>query len=101
MSDSISGVTEHAAAAAHNVNAHLATGASECTVCPICRTVQTARGMSPEVKNHLASAAASLMHAAAALLATVVPSEDTASDGGVEHIELDEDLEEWPAQGPG
>jgi hypothetical protein len=83
--------------AAHDVDAHLATGSAECTVCPICRTVHAVRELSPEVKAQLASAATSLMHAAAQLMATAVP--DQGSRGGVEHIDLDDgpdDDGDWP-----
>ncbi|QIX26315.1 hypothetical protein ncot_06635 [Nocardioides sp. JQ2195] len=80
--------------AAHDVNEHLATGASECTMCPICRTVHVVRELSPEVKQHLATASASLMQAAAALMATAVPDETRKpSSDDVEHIDLDND---WP-----
>ncbi|KQY63927.1 MULTISPECIES: hypothetical protein [unclassified Nocardioides] len=82
-----------AAHAAHDVNEHLATGAAECTYCPICRAVHVVRELSPEVKNHLAVAGASLMHAAAALMASAVPDDAKKRDDGVEHIDLDAD---WP-----
>ncbi len=78
-----------------DLGAHFATGAPECTVCPICRTVHAVRGLSPEVKAHLATAATSLLHAAAGLLATAVP--DERARGGVEHIDLD-DVTEWPEE---
>ncbi len=97
---SVSDLTEHATAATRGVDAHLATGAAECTMCPVCRAVHAARSLSPEVKIHLASAAASLMHAAAAVLATAVPPEGSGGRGGVEHIDLD-DLDEpggWPGE---
>jgi hypothetical protein len=83
--------------ATHDVDAHLATGSAECTVCPICRTVHAVRELSPEVKAQLASAATSLMHAAAGLMATAGSDRDGRS--GVEHIDLDGDLDDagdWP-----
>lgn len=79
--------------AAHDMNEHLATGASECTVCPICRTVHVVRELSPEVRRHLAVAGANLMQAAAALMATAVPDEKKPSSDDLEHIDLDN---EWP-----
>lgn len=80
--------------AAHDVNEHIATGANECTMCPICRTVHVVRELSPEVKQHLAMASASLMQAAAALMATAVPDEPKkSSTDDLEHIDLDND---WP-----
>lgn len=104
LGDGLAGMREHVAAAAHEVDEHLATGAPECTVCPVCRTVHAVRQLSPEVKAHLAGAAASLAQAAAGILATVAPAEPAGAsrpDGGptesrrgdVEHIDLDED---WP-----
>ena len=68
---------------------HLDTGAPECDYCPLCRTVHVLRESSPEVKVHLASAAASLMQAAVTVLNAAAtgpgagPSEgeDAHSDG--------------------
>ena len=89
--DGLSGFAAQAAAAAHDVKEHLATGAAECTVCPVCRTVHAARQLSPEVKAHLTTALTSLAHAAAAIIATSGPS--GAGSGDVEHIDLGD---EWP-----
>lgn len=75
---------------------HFATGAAECKVCPVCRTVHAVREVSPEVKAHLRSAGTSLLHAVSGLLAAVTvdhppaPGKSRASDG-VEHIDLDAD----------
>ena len=71
-------LASHAAASARDIDEHLATGSAECTYCPICRTVHAVRQTSPEVRAHLAVAAASLMQAAAGILATAVPDEDRA-----------------------
>jgi hypothetical protein len=84
---------------ARDANDHIATGGAECTYCPICRTVHVIRQASPEVRSHLAVAAASLMQAAAGILATAVPDEHrgpAARGDGVEHIDLDE--EPWPEE---
>jgi hypothetical protein len=97
LGESVAGLSDHAMTAAHDLNDHLATGSAECTVCPVCRTVHAVRQLSPEVKAHLATAAASLMHAAAGILATATP--DASSDrGGVEHIDLDASGEDWPEE---
>ena len=82
---------------AREANGHIDTGAEECTYCPICRTVHVVRLASPEVRTHLAVAAANLMQAAAGILAAA--SQDgsrpgTARGDGVEHIDLDEG--DWP-----
>lgn len=89
--DGLSGLASHAAASAHDVNEHLATGAAECTVCPLCRAIGAVRHVSPEVTAHLTAAATSLAQAAAALLATAPNS--PRSTGDVEHIDLADD---WP-----
>jgi hypothetical protein len=72
---------------AHTINEHIATGSEECRYCPVCQVIHAVRTTSPEVKEHLAVAASSLMHAAAGLLATHVP-QDKASP--VEKIDLDD-----------
>lgn len=85
--------------ASHGVEEHLAAGAPECPECrwcPICRTVHAVRELSPEVRTQLATAATSLLNAAAGLLATAVPEQRASSGGhGVEHIDLD-DTTDWP-----
>ena len=68
--DGLSGTRVAGRASAHELNDHLATGAAECTVCPLCRTVSAVRQVSPEVTAHLSAAATSLAQAAAALMAT-------------------------------
>lgn len=72
----------------HNVNEHIATGSADCRYCPLCQVIHAVRTTSPEVKAHLAVAASSLMHAAAGVLATQVPTEKAPS---VEKIDLDDD----------
>ena len=64
-------------------------------MCPVCRAVHAARSLSPDVKNPLASAAASLMHAAAAAMTTHPPSDRSAGNEGVEHIDLDGADDAW------
>lgn len=112
LGQGLSGLVDHAAATAREVDEHLATGAAECTWCPICRTVHAVRRTSPEVRAHLASAASSLIQAAAGVLATAVPPEgragghgsghstsSTGRDHGVEHIDLDEAPDGvWPEE---
>ncbi|WP_372728573.1 hypothetical protein [Nocardioides sp.] len=107
LGQGVSDIAGHAAAAAREVNEHLATGSAECTYCPICRTVHLARQASPEVRAHLSAAASSLLQAAAGILATAVPDDAAGGPGrapgrgqgrpgtGVEHIDLDDDPG-WP-----
>jgi hypothetical protein len=78
---------------ARGVDGHLATGAAECTYCPVCRTVHVLRQASPEVRAQLTTAATALLQAASGLLATGVPHH--ADRSGVEHIDLD-DVGDWP-----
>jgi len=95
LAHGFAGLAGHAAAAAsaaeHDLADHLATGAPECTYCPICRTVHVVREASPEVRVHLAGAAASLMQAAAAVLHAASSSRPSDRDAAVEHIDLDDD----------
>jgi hypothetical protein len=72
------------------VHEHVATGAPECTWCPVCRAVAVVRQTSPEVRAHLASAATSLMLAVSGMMATHPP----ASDDRVQRIDLDDDWSE-------
>ncbi len=88
----VGGLADQVSAAAHDVDAHLATG-EDCRYCPFCRAVQVYRSASPEVREHLSTAATSLAQAAAALLATAVPEQ---RGSGVEHIDLTDD---WPDDG--
>lgn len=87
----LSGLAQHAAASAHEVNEHIATGSAECTYCPVCRTVHAVRQTSPEVRAHLAQAASSLLNAAAGMLATPPPGGGSGRGASVEHIDLDDD----------
>ncbi|HEY0949868.1 MAG TPA: hypothetical protein VGD85_06685, partial [Nocardioides sp.] len=94
----VAGLAGQAARAAHDVDEHLATGAAECTYCPICRTVHVLRQTTPEVRAQLSTAATALLQAAAGLLATTVPDDRGARSGpgGVERIDLDDDPGAWP-----
>jgi hypothetical protein len=76
-----------------NVDEHIATDGQDCKYCPVCQVISAVRATSPEVKAHLAVAASSLMHAAAGVLATQVPT-DGAKAGPVEKINLDEGWED-------
>jgi len=83
---------EGAASAVHRIDEHIATGSAECTYCPVCRVISTVRETSPEVRQHLTTAATSLLHAAAGLLATNVPEPSKGRrDGPVEKIDLSDD----------
>jgi hypothetical protein len=99
LGQGLTGLVDQAAATAQDVNEHLATGAPECTWCPICRTVHAVRQTSPEVRAHLTSAASSLLQAAAGLLATSVTDHARMPPDGVERIDLDDETDgPWPEE---
>ncbi|MGH3412779.1 MAG: hypothetical protein ACRDPH_06845 [Marmoricola sp.] len=75
--------------ALHRVNEHIATDAAECTWCPVCQVIHAVRSTSPEVKQHLAVAASSLVQAASGLLASHAPPHDR-SGVPMEKIDLDD-----------
>lgn len=78
----------------HAMNEHVATGAPECTYCPLCQLISAVRGTNPEVRQHLASAASSMLKAVAGMLATPVPDQSTGRhDPSVEKIDVTDD--EW------
>ena len=98
LGQGLSGLADQAAASVRDVDEHLATGAPECTYCPICRTVHAVRQTSPEVRAHLAVAASSLLQAAAGILAAAAPG-DAPARGGVERIDLDDETDgAWPEE---
>ncbi len=71
---------------------HLATGAPECSVCPLCKAVHALRQVQPETVEHLLDAAASVL---AALRSTLLgpPGGEGAGPGAtprVEHIDVRE-----------
>ena len=74
-------------------NEHIATGSKDCTYCPLCQVIAAVRATSPEVKQHLTTAASSLLQAAAGLMATHVPDRSGGgrSEAPVEKIDLSDD----------
>lgn len=61
------GAASSFADALHDVNDHLA-NSDDCRYCPVCRGIRTVRQLSPEVREHLSSAASSTLQALAALI---------------------------------
>jgi len=96
LGQAASGLADQASRSTQGLNDHLDTGAAECTYCPVCRTVHVLRGTSPEVRAQLATAATSLLQAAAGLLATAVPDTRRDPSAGVERIDLDDADGAWP-----
>lgn len=80
--------------ALNDVSEHVARG-EDCRYCPVCQVIRLVRDTDPEVKNHLATAASSLVQAAAGLLATHVPQQQDPRASGVEKIDLEADDEGW------
>lgn len=74
-----------------SINDHIGHG-PDCKFCPVCQVINVVRETSPEVKQHLAVAANSLLQAMQGVLATQVP--DSAAprrSAPVEKIDLDDD----------
>jgi hypothetical protein len=80
---------------AREVDAHVA--GENCTYCPLCRVIGAVRATSPEVKAHLTTATTALIQAAASAMATHVPPEAQRRSEPVQRIDLDEDLDNDPA----
>lgn len=68
---------------------HLATGAAECQVCPLCQGVAALRHVRPDTIEHLLDAAASVV---AALKSSLTPESPTPQPptGRVQHIDVRE-----------
>ena len=90
-SDAATNAGQGLADAVRGIDEHIATGGEDCRYCPVCQMIHAVRHTSPEVKANLASAASSLMHAAAGVLATQVPRTDRPA--GVQKIDLDDEGE--------
>jgi hypothetical protein len=84
-----------AASSVHRIGEHIATGGEDCRYCPLCQVISAVRATPPDVREHLAAAATSLMHAAASVLATPVPERGSRSGetSSVEKIDFSDD--EW------
>ncbi len=72
--------------------AHLATGAPECSVCPLCQAVHALQQVQPETVEHLLDAAASMLAALRSTLLGPPGGVGAAPDAGsrVEHIDVRE-----------
>ena len=82
-----------AASSLNLVSEHIATGGEDCRYCPLCQVISAVRGTSPEVKQHLTSAATSLMQAVTEAMATTVPDQsgEDRRRSGVQKIDLTDD----------
>ena len=68
----------------------LATGAPECTVCPVCQGVSALRQVRPETVEHLLDAAASFVAALRTTVSGHVPPPTGARPPDVQHIDVRE-----------
>ena len=92
--DTLGAAANGAAGMFSGVNEHIATGGRDCRYCPVCRMISAARATSPEVKQHLTSAASSLLQAAAGYMESHGPERhEPRADGAMERIDLSDD--EW------
>ena len=100
FAESVTNLITHATAMAGDIgrglDQHVATGSAECVLCPVCRTVHVVREATPEVRTHLASAAASLFQAGAALMNAIgaPPAHAPEEQAGLEKIDLTDDWED-------
>ena len=67
---------------------HLATGALECQVCPLCQAISAVRSIRPETVEHLLDAAASIVAALRTATPPAPPPDDRAP--GVQRIDIRE-----------
>lgn len=82
------GLVDGLAGQLQDVSDHVAHG-EDCRYCPLCQAIRIFRQTSPEVRQHLVSAAGSLAQAVTAYVETATRP----ADGGrpTERIDLDED----------
>lgn len=78
-----------------SLDEHIATGGRSCRYCPVCQVISLARAASPEVRDHLASAATSLLHAATSALNNQDGAEPR-PEPGVEKIDVTDDAVDEP-----
>lgn len=89
--DSAGDTATGAAGLLRDLNEHVATGGADCRFCPLCQVISAVRETSPEVKEHLASATTSLLHAATGVLqARAGQHRDSGRRDPVERIDLDD-----------
>jgi hypothetical protein len=70
-------------------HAHIATGAPECTWCPICQTIAVLRGDRPEVSQKISEASTAVVTAVRALVdAMIHPEPQPAQQRRVHPIDL-------------
>jgi hypothetical protein len=85
----VGAMAEDLGAQVRDLGAHVGHG-EDCRYCPVCQAIRVFRETSPEVKQHLATAAGSLAQAVSLYLSASAKgeSEPTAAP---QHIDLDDD----------
>jgi hypothetical protein len=81
-------VKDAAGGATAAMDAHIATDAAECQLCPVCRLISVLRGTRPEVFEHLVDATASMLAAARAAVDAHERSWSSRRHSPVEHIDI-------------
>jgi hypothetical protein len=81
-------VRDAAGGATAAVDAHIATGAAECQLCPVCRMISMLRGSRPEVFEHLVDATASMLAAMRAAVDAHEHSWASRHRSPVQHIDI-------------
>ena len=69
----------------------MATGAPECTVCPVCQGISALRQVRPETVEHLLDAAASFVAALRTTVTAHSPQEPGSRRPDVQHIDVREE----------
>ncbi|GAA1925966.1 hypothetical protein [Nocardioides marmoribigeumensis] len=83
------GVADDLGAQVRDLGAHLAHG-EDCRYCPVCQAIRVFRETSPEIKQHLATAAGSLAQAVSLYLSASSQG-STPRSAEPQHIDLDDD----------
>ena len=81
-------VKDAAGGASAVMDSHIATGAAECQLCPVCRMISMLRGTRPEVFEHLVDATASMLAAVRAAVDAHEHSWSSRRGSPVEHIDI-------------
>jgi hypothetical protein len=79
---------EWLAARAGGLGTHLATGASECRICPLCQVIGLLRQARPEIVEHLDDAAGSLLAALRLALDGAEGGRASGRPAGFENIDI-------------
>ncbi len=79
---------KRASGAAGGWSEHVATGAPECQLCPVCQLIALLRETRPDVATHLAEAAASMLAALRAAVAAHEREWGSRRGAGVERIDI-------------